>query len=92
MSLDYGLGTMTATTIIYVIIALTFFSASPPYFKNLPGTLTVKQSDVLVSGVQITTLIVSDPNLDDAGRLTVRMTEDWIDIFSFDSNTCKYWL
>ena len=66
------------------------FAATAPYFKNLPATLTFQQSDVLVSGVEITTLIPYDANPDDVGGLKVKMAEDWIDIFTFDSNTCKY--
>ena len=51
----------------------------------------VPQSDVLVSGVLITTIQVTDRNLDDASGLQVRMNPDWTDIFTFDTNSCKYW-
>ena len=63
--------------------------AEPPYFTNLPNTVVMKQVDVLISGVYVTTLRVTDRNPDDVGGLSVRMDPDWIDIFTFDTNTRK---
>ena len=73
----------------FVMRRLIYTSAEPPYFKNLPNTVVMKQVDVLISGVSVTTLTVTDRNPDDASGLSVRMNPDWIDVFTFDTNTCK---